>query len=75
MRIERRFLRAPLLLGLLCAFSLNAQIVVPVEKRGPAVGARAPALHARDQFGHDQTIASLQGRNGLVLLFVRSADW
>ncbi len=71
----RRRGAGPLLLAVLCAVALNAQTVVPIEKRGPATGTRAPEIHARDQFGHDQTIASLQGRNGLVLLFVRSADW
>jgi hypothetical protein len=49
--------------------------VVAIEKRGPAVGTRAPEIRARDQFGHDQTLKSLRGRGGLVLLFVRSADW
>jgi hypothetical protein len=48
---------------------------VPIERRGPAVGTRAPEIRARDQFGHDQTLKSLRGRDGLVLLFVRSADW
>ena len=42
---------------------------------GLAVGQKAPAFSARDQFGHAQTLDSLKGPNGTVLLFFRSADW
>ena len=42
---------------------------------GRAVGQRAPAFSIRDQFGRLQTLDSLKGPNGTVLLFFRSADW
>jgi hypothetical protein len=42
---------------------------------GLAVGQKAPAFSAHDQFGHVQTLDSLKGANGTVLLFFRSADW
>lgn len=42
---------------------------------GLAVGQKAPAFSARDQFGRLQTLDSLKGTNGTVLLFFRSADW
>jgi hypothetical protein len=42
---------------------------------GLAVGQKAPAFSARDQFGRIQTLDSLKGTNGTVLLFFRSADW
>ena len=42
---------------------------------GLAVGQKAPAVSARDQFGREQTLATLQGPKGTVLLFFRSADW
>jgi hypothetical protein len=42
---------------------------------GLPVGKKAPAFSARDQFGHDQTLDTLQGPQGTVLLFFRSADW
>jgi hypothetical protein len=45
------------------------------EQPGVAVGKSAPTFHARDQSGKEQTISSLMGRNGLVLVFFRSADW
>jgi hypothetical protein len=42
---------------------------------GLAVGQKAPNFSARDEFGHVQTIETLKGPNGTVLLFFRSADW
>jgi hypothetical protein len=42
---------------------------------GLSVGQKAPAFSLRDQFGHTQTLDSLKGANGTVLLFFRSADW
>lgn len=42
---------------------------------GLAVGQKAPAFSARDQFGAQQTLETLRGPKGTVLLFFRSADW
>jgi hypothetical protein len=42
---------------------------------GLVVGQKAPAFSARDQFGKVQTLDTLKGANGTVLLFFRSADW
>lgn len=42
---------------------------------GLAVGQKAPAFSIRDQFGRVQSLDTLKGRNGTVLLFFRSADW
>ncbi len=42
---------------------------------GLAVGQKAPAFSLRDQFGRTQTLDTLKGPNGTVLLFFRSADW
>jgi hypothetical protein len=42
---------------------------------GLAVGQQAPAFSLRDQFGKLQSLETLQGKNGTVLLFFRSADW
>jgi hypothetical protein len=42
---------------------------------GLAVGQKAPAFSIRDQLGHVQTLETLKGTNGTVLLFFRSADW
>src|SRR5882672_6607524 len=42
---------------------------------GLATGQKAPAFSVRDQFGRVQTLDTLKGTNGTVLLFFRSADW
>src|SRR5271169_5951295 len=42
---------------------------------GLAVGQKAPAFSVRDQFGRTQTLDTLKGASGTVLLFFRSADW
>ncbi len=42
---------------------------------GPAIGQALPNFEARDQHGQLRDFASLQGPNGLVLVFFRSADW
>ena len=44
-------------------------------KTGPDVGQRIPDFSLRDQHGNLQTFDSLKGKNGLILTFVRSADW
>jgi hypothetical protein len=67
-RVMQRLLVGLALLG--AAFSLAAQ-----EMPGVPAGEHAPAFRARDQFAKEQTLSSLMGPNGLVLLFFRSADW
>ena len=42
---------------------------------GLAVGQKAPAFSLHDEFGHVQTLDTLKGTKGTVLLFFRSADW
>jgi hypothetical protein len=44
-------------------------------KTGPEAGAKVPDFALPDQSGRSRTLASLTGRNGLLLYFVRSADW
>lgn len=44
-------------------------------KTGPEVGTKVPAFQAVDQNGNIQNFGSLRGPKGLVLAFVRSADW
>jgi hypothetical protein len=59
-----------LLLAALLVATGSAQVMPGVD-----VGKAAPALQSRDQFGKEQTLASLMGAKGLVLLFFRSSDW
>jgi len=44
-------------------------------KTGPAVGAHIPAFEVVDMNGKRQTFETLKGPKGLLLTFVRSADW
>ena len=44
-------------------------------KFGPAPGSKAPQFEAKDQLGNPQSLVSLRGPKGLILLFIRSADW
>jgi hypothetical protein len=44
-------------------------------ERALEVGASAPSFSATDSEGRERTLDSLCGRNGVVLLFFRSADW
>lgn len=55
------------------AASLAAQ--TGVSQIGPKVGAKAPSLQLADQHGRVQSIASLAGPKGTMLVFFRSADW
>ena len=50
-------------------------LLAAVIRTGPDIGARIPAFEAPDQNGKVQAFASLKGPKGLVLMFVRSADW
>jgi hypothetical protein len=48
---------------------------VDVSKRGPQVGERVPDFTLTDQAGRARTLQSLMGDRGLMLVFLRSADW
>ena len=54
------------------ANSANASFAT---KLGPSVGSKTPTFEAKDQFGHAQSFATLRGPKGLILVFIRSADW
>ncbi|MDC3239291.1 hypothetical protein OAT88_01240 [Gammaproteobacteria bacterium] len=64
------------LFSIVAAIGLSAerqQIVV--AELGPQVGENVPDFKLSDQFGEIQTLESVMGPNGLMLLFHRSADW
>ncbi|HTR64777.1 MAG TPA: hypothetical protein VMH85_03315 [Terriglobales bacterium] len=58
---------------LLALFSVNP--ASSQQMPGLEMGTVAPTIHARDQFGKEQTTATLMGPKGMVLLFFRSSDW
>ena len=57
------------------AVAANVSRAAPQEL-GPPIGAKAPDIGSlSDQKSAARTLSSLMGPNGLVLFFVRSADW
>jgi hypothetical protein len=44
-------------------------------KAGPDIGQQVPAFSAKDQEGQNQTLKSIMGPKGAMLVFFRSADW
>ena len=53
-------------------FAMAAWSAVP---SGPEIGKTAPEFSAPDQFGKTQTLKSIMGPKGALLVFYRSADW
>jgi hypothetical protein len=49
--------------------------MVDVETVGPKIGDALPEFSLRDQVGHIQSLKSLLGPKGGVIVFFRSADW
>jgi hypothetical protein len=60
-----------------CATLALAGALLPAQtvKYGPAPGDRAVEFSLADQDGRTQTLRSLTGPKGLMLVFYRSADW
>ena len=54
---------------------VTAALAADAVPTGPAVGTIIPALEVKDLNGKTQTLASLTGPKGLMLVFFRSADW
>ena len=48
---------------------------IDISKLGPQVGERVPDFALRDQTGKTQTLQSIMGPKGAMLVFIRSADW
>ena len=70
-----RYLMLSLILVLTLATAGAAQDLPEVEQFGPQVGDVVPAFALRDQTGQTQTLESIMGPNGAMLVFNRSADW
>ena len=48
---------------------------VDISVLGPQVGEQVPEFSLTDQTGTTQTLESVMGPNGVMLVFHRSADW
>ena len=53
----------------------QSRAAIDVHSLGPQVGERVPGFSLPDQNGRIQTLQSIMGPNGAMLLFHRSADW
>jgi cytochrome oxidase Cu insertion factor (SCO1/SenC/PrrC family) len=62
-----------LLLGAISAFGQTPP--APPVDPGLKTGERIPRFALKDQNGKPQTLESLRGPKGLMLVFYRSADW
>ena len=72
--------RLVLLVALAAAFQMpleaqGTRARIDVSRMGPQVGDRVPDFRLRDQWGNEQTLQSITGSRGAMLVFVRSADW
>jgi peroxiredoxin len=61
--------------GALEANVIHVYSVKMFSEVGLRAGQKAPEFSAVDQFGKTQTLETLRGSKGTVLLFYRSADW
>src|SRR5260221_11069567 len=61
--------------GTLDGNTIRGASIKALTSFGLDVGQKAPAFSARDQSGREQTLDTLKGAKGTVLLFYRSADW
>jgi hypothetical protein len=61
--------------GTLDANTIHVSSLNLLASIGLPAGQTAPAFSLRDQFGRQQTLETLKGSRGTVLLFFRSADW
>ena len=52
-----------------------ARTRIDVSKLGPQVGDQVPDFTLKDQNGRTQTLKSIMGPKGAMLVFIRSADW
>jgi len=48
---------------------------IDVSRLGPQVGERVPDFSLKDQSRRTQTLQSIMGPRGAMLVFQRSADW
>ena len=71
--VRHLFLSVILVLSLAAAGA--AQDLPEVERFGPQVGDVVPDFSLTDQHGQTQTLQSIMGPNGAMLVFSRSADW
>ncbi len=75
MLMLRRFFCYASLVAALAVVASARQPEVAIDALGPQVGAVVPALAGVDQFNRPQTLESVSGPEGAMVVFFRSADW
>jgi hypothetical protein len=76
MLMLRRFLLYSFPLVVLVVTGASAQEVQSdIDSLGPQVGTSVPSFSGVDQFGRRQSLESVAGPEGAMLVFFRSADW
>ena len=76
--MKKKFVRVTIatFLSIVAVTGLSAERQrIVVAELGPQIGENVPDFKLSDQFGEIQTLDSVMGPNGLMLLFHRSADW
>ena len=65
-----------LILSVICGLATaQSRTAIDVHSLGPQVGEGVPGFSLPDQNGRIQTLNSIMGPNGAMLLFHRSTDW
>ncbi len=55
--------------------ALCGSLAAATVPSGPTVGQAVPDFSLQDQNGHTQTLHTILGPKGALLVFYRSADW
>ena len=53
----------------------QAPVSIDTTRLGPQIGAVVPPVTGVDQFGRPQTLGSIYGPRGAMVVFYRSASW
>jgi len=53
----------------------SVQKRIDVSRLGPQIGDRVPDFRLPDQTGRPRSLSSIVGPKGVMLVFIRSADW
>ena len=59
----------------LCVWAGTAVLYSQNIRTGPELGQQIPGFAAEDQEGRTETVKSIIGPKGAMLVFFRSADW
>ena len=61
--------------SMIAPMSAQERETIDVASLGPQVGEQIPAFALPDQHGRVQTLESIVGEQGAMIVFHRSADW